>query len=167
MRPKIPMDERLASHLNRNGRQVGDLTPCWEWTGKTDKDGYARITVQTPAGPRGVRVHRIAYELSNGPIPDGLWVLHRCDNPLCSNPAHLFLGDNATNQQDCIRKGRRGRTGPRGERHPSAKMTEALVREARARHAAGARLRDLTRDYAVTKGNMWNILHGRAWKDVV
>lgn len=166
MRHKIPMDERLALNRNKNGRQVRDLTPCWEWTGKTDKNGYARITVQTPAGPRGVFVHRIAYELSNGPLPDGLWVLHQCDNPSCSNPDHLFLGDNAANQQDCARKGRRGRTGARCERHPSAKLTNDQVREIRGLHAAGARLRDLTYTYGLTKGHMWKVVHGVHWKEV-
>ncbi len=75
---------------------------CWEWTGcKSSGTGYGR------AGKRW-SAHRLAFEFCVGPIPSGAFVLHRCDNPPCCNPAHLFLGDAAANARDMARKGRVG-----------------------------------------------------------
>lgn len=78
---------------------------CWEWKANRDRGGYGRMTV---AGtPRKIdSAHRVAWQLTNGPIPDGLWVLHRCDNRGCVNPAHLFLGTRTDNVRDMMAKGR-------------------------------------------------------------
>lgn len=79
-----------------------ELGPCWAWTGYANrgrgivKDGGRYVTVAP----------RMSWELHNGPIPDGLWVLHKCDNPPCTRPEHLFLGTNADNTKDCWNKGR-------------------------------------------------------------
>lgn len=78
---------------------------CWVWTGARNAQGYGRMT----AGSRGagyLRAHRVSWELANGPVPKGLWVLHRCDNPPCVNPAHLWLGTRLDNMRDCSAKGR-------------------------------------------------------------
>jgi len=98
--------ERLAAGLVRkpNG--------CLEWTGTTDKDGYGRFQVNG----KTTRTHRVAWTLANGPIPDGLHVLHHCDNPPCGETeptegypeGHLFLGTVADNMADKIAKGREG-----------------------------------------------------------
>lgn len=81
---------------------------CWEWVGST-RNGYGCIR------PIGVTKysHRVSWELHNGPIPDGLWVLHKCDNRKCVNPDHLFLGTNQDNVNDKMSKGR----GPVGARN--------------------------------------------------
>jgi len=92
---------------------------CWLWMGARTKLGY---------GQRGGRktgrryTHRLSWEMRFGPIPEGLCVLHHCDNPPCVNPDHLFLGTKKDNTQDMIAKGR-GR-GPRfsGETHPGARL---------------------------------------------
>jgi hypothetical protein len=77
---------------------------CWEWQGARLPHGYGHLSVPD----RGhVNAHRIAWELTNGEIPDGLWVLHHCDNPPCVRPDHLFLGTAQDNVDDSIRKGRR------------------------------------------------------------
>ena len=83
---------------------------CWEWTGaRAGELGYGCL------GGKGPRAHRLSWEIHNGPIPDGLWVLHKCDNPPCVNPRHLFLGTRTDNIRDMFAKGR-GRPGPGGAR---------------------------------------------------
>lgn len=98
---------------------------CWIWTGARHRKGYGRFAV---ANRRKVYAHRYSWELAHGPIPDGLFVLHRCDNPPCVNPGHLFLGTNQDNMRDAAAKGRLV---------SRAKLTEAIVTSMRRRHAAG------------------------------
>src|SRR5690349_13982377 len=78
-------------------------TPCIEWDGTRHVKGYGQITIRG----RTVRAHRLAWEKANGPIPEGMMVCHKCDNPPCINPEHLFLGTSKDNAQDSIIKGRR------------------------------------------------------------
>lgn len=94
------------------------LTDCVPWSGKRDRDGYGTIGK--------VRAHRQAYIDAYGDIPDGLHVLHECDNPPCVNPAHLRLGTNLDNIQDKVRKGRARGQG-KGSKHTNSKLTEADV----------------------------------------
>lgn len=76
---------------------------CWEWVGARHTGGYGAISVNG----HQERAHRVSWMIHHGEIPDGLWVLHRCDNPPCVNPAHLFVGSDADNLSDAIAKGRR------------------------------------------------------------
>lgn len=79
---------------------------CWIWThAKMAKGGYGRITFKQ-GSQVGVGAHRVSWELHNGPIPNGMWVLHRCDVPACVNPDHLFLGNASDNALDAVSKGR-------------------------------------------------------------
>lgn len=80
---------------------------CWVWSGSLNSKGYGRITVDK----RRLLVHRVAWVELRGELPDGVGVLHTCDNPPCFNPEHLFLGDGVANMQDAISKGRDGGTG--------------------------------------------------------
>lgn len=99
------------SHADKNGPTLRvDLGPCWVWLRHKKANGYG----QTSA-PGTRYAHRRAWELANGPIPIGLWVLHRCDNPPCVNPQHLFLGNRADNVRDMVSKGRHG-----FHRHPES-----------------------------------------------
>lgn len=93
-RPSV--EERLEAGLVRQSNG------CLEWTGGRGPRGYGKIMV---AGEH-LRTHRVAWELANGPIPDGLWVLHRCDNPPCCDVGHLWLGTHVDNQADKAAKGR-------------------------------------------------------------
>lgn len=88
--------DRLAAGLARkpNG--------CLEWTGSTNARGYGQIKIDG----KPIKTHRLAWELANDEIPDGLHVLHHCDVPLCCNPEHLFLGTQADNMADMAAKGR-------------------------------------------------------------
>lgn len=88
-------EERFWSKVTRSDR-------CWEWQGPRDHDGYGFIKVMRCSR----RAHRCSWELCVGPIPNNLFVLHRCDNPPCVNPAHLFLGTARDNALDMVGKGR-------------------------------------------------------------
>jgi len=99
---------------------------CWPWTGGMIR-GYGVFTVPK-AKQRNRRASRFSFELSNGPIPEGLCVCHRCDNPPCVNPSHLFLATNRENTADKVRKKRH----LFGEKHLQAKLTQADVLAIRA-----------------------------------
>lgn len=94
------------AHVIRN--EVG----CWGWNGATfsSSGGYAALRDHT----RTVRAHRVSWELHRGTIPAGLWVLHHCDNPVCTNPDHLFLGTHDDNMADMVAKGRHRSAKTRG-----------------------------------------------------
>lgn len=114
---------------------------------------------------RMYRTHRLSWELANGPIPDGLWVLHTCDNPPCVNPAHLFLGTAADNNADMIAKGRHAQQIPamRGEGNPSAKLRAADVRAIRARVALGASQAATARQFGVSRSLVNQVVRGHVW----
>lgn len=108
---------------------------CWVWLAGKDKDGYGNFSVGQRATARPVRAHRVAWELTHGSIPDGLFVLHECDNPPCVRPDHLFLGTNQNNMDDMVAKGRGSigiRNGkytqpertPRGDQHWKRRSTK-------------------------------------------
>lgn len=106
--------------------------------------------------------HRLAWEFARGPIPEGQWVLHRCDNPPCCNPSHLFLGTQTENDADRTTKGRSSR----GGRHPYAKLNEDAVRIVRRRFAAGEHARDLATEFSVSSTTLWQAATGKTWRHV-
>ena len=99
--------DRFWHKVNRAGPVVrAELGPCWTWTGRRYRDGYGEFRRSELGVVRRVASHRVAWELTNGAIPTGLLVLHRCDNPPCCNPDHLFLGNTKDNVLDMWAKGR-------------------------------------------------------------
>lgn len=103
---------------------------CVEWVRALNPGGYGRIGKGSrQAG--NVVTHRLSWELAHGPIPEGMCVLHRCDNPPCCNPDHLFLGTLSDNTQDMLSKGRGKGHLCAGEANPSARLTDAQVAELR------------------------------------
>jgi hypothetical protein len=136
---------------------VGGDDGCWEWQAGKNRWGYGHHVIRC----KRVGAHRMAWIYANGEIPDGLHVLHHCDNPGCCNPKHLFLGTNIDNIQDKCRKGRQSR--PKGEAHPGARLTEADVRRIRDRAKAGVRKTALAREYGVSQPHISYICSGRFW----
>lgn len=135
---------------------------CWPWIGARFAKGYGRVRISRT---KTRMAHRIAFELANGcQIPDGMMVCHRCDNPPCCNPQHLFLGTARDNVRDCMHKNRRADL--KGERHPSVKLTVADVLTIRARRVAGERLQDIAAAFGVTIQNVHCICARKTWGHV-
>ena len=105
-----------------------NVTRCWEWTAARHKKGYGHVKIENKL----YKSHRISYELAFGEIPNGLWVLHHCDNPPCCNPAHLFLGTNQDNVDDMTLKGRDRKA--HGESNGNVKLSDEQVAEIRRRY---------------------------------
>jgi hypothetical protein len=150
---------RFSEHF---WHQVQKDTECWEWTAATTPAGYGKLTFYGES----LAAHRVSWELSNGPIPDGLWVLHRCDNPPCVRPEHLFLGTPRDNTLDMHLKGRAGIRGARGSRNAKAKLTEEDIIRIRDRFAAGEMIVSLAVEYVVSVASVSNIVNGRTWGHV-
>jgi hypothetical protein len=132
---------------------------CWEWTGTRNPAGYGLINVRD--SPR--LAHRVAYTLANGSIPLGMSVLHKCDNPGCVRPDHLFIGTLADNNADMRTKGRQRGPSLKGSTNPNALLTEAKVRAIRKSNAKGT---DLARKYGVTETTISSIRLRRSWGHV-
>ena len=129
---------------------------CWPWTGPRSGAGYGRFSYSGRRYP----AHRIAYELLDGHIPAGLLVCHRCDNPPCYNPAHLFLGTMADNMADMVSKGRQNK----GERHHWAVYTEAQMSESLTMYRDGVSWADILARTGVSKCSVYFAARGRSWK---
>ena len=137
---------------------LADVNECWTWIGARSPYGYGRIYVKG----RVEQAHRVAWELTYGAVPDGLIVCHRCDNPPCVNPRHLFLGTLSDNTQDMIRKGRN--VPPRGERSGRARLDERTVRKARAMARSGLGPREIARCIGAPYATVHHAISGYSWK---
>lgn len=113
-----------------------------------------------------VAAHRYSWEITYGPIPDGLFVCHHCDNPRCVRPDHLFLGTPLANARDMARKGRKAIVSLPGERHPGSKLTDDAVREIRRRRSLGETTRRLGAEFGVSGPLISYIANRKAWRHV-
>jgi hypothetical protein len=156
--PSYSDDRAEARFWSKVRRADGDA--CWEWQGARRARGYGFF------GRRGYKLaHRFAWEITSGPIPDGQFVCHRCDNPPCCRPDHLFLGTPADNSADMVAKGRTA--SPRGTAHGQARFTAEQVREMRRRYSdGGVSTHTLARQYDVGAMNVWRVVTGRSYRDV-
>lgn len=134
---------------------------CWPWTGATHQ-GYGWFRLRDES----VAASRFAWSLVNGPIPDGLYVCHSCDNRPCCNPAHLWLGTHADNVRDMFAKGRQTQVHAHGEAIACARLSEEDVVAIRARHAAGESKRSLGFAYGVHRRTIQDLLRGHTWRHV-
>ena len=171
---------KLAAALGWADGRIVAVGECWEWTAGRDKDGYGKIQISS----KSWRAHRYVFQQTVGEI-DGLLVCHRCDNPSCVRPEHLFLGTHADNAADRKAKGRScsgdqhiARLDPswpwahgwskrksvcHGTKHPSAKLCEDQVREIRKLSAAGRSQRRLAAEFGVSRNAIRCVLSGRSW----
>lgn len=158
--------ERFLARVDRSN-SVG----CWLWPGAINNHGYGRVFLP---GRAEMYAHRYAWGLAFGAVPDGLRVLHHCDNPPCvkTEPdelfprGHLFLGTQAENLADCITKGRARRNPLRGSRSPTAKLTEADVVEMRRLVAAGEPRRSVSAAFGVSESLLEKIVLRVRWAHV-
>jgi hypothetical protein len=165
--------ERFWSRVER-----GPSDACWLWRAGIDKDGYGKFVIEWDRQHRRVkncRAHRVSYELAHGPIPGGLHCLHRCDNPGCVNPSHLFLGttlDNTADRQAKRRQARGLRQGAhtrperrvRGERVGNSKLSSAQVLAVRDALSRKLRTqRQLARELGVHQTTISLIWQGKNW----
>ena len=135
-------------------------TGCWHWTGSLDRKGYGSLRFPSE---RIRRAHRASWLLHFG-HPGAALVCHRCDNPKCVNPAHLFLGTTDDNMKDAAAKGRL--PGPHWSNHNNRRLDPDKVREIRTRYAAGETQQQLADFFGVAVGTIHYIVRRTTWKHV-
>jgi hypothetical protein len=128
--------------------------------GSRRQHGYGQV--KSPW--KNEKAHIVAYALSTSKAPDGAHVLHRCDNPPCCNPAHLWLGTHAENMRDMVAKARQSR--PRGESSGRAKLIAENVREIRRRYDGGETQRGMAREFGVSPKAIRSLIQGKSWGHV-
>lgn len=167
--PKVAPEIRFWRHVEKT-------EGCWIWKGAVT--GYACSGMRYGAFCRSVgdvwRAHRFSYLMAYGEIPEGMCVCHKCDNPPCVRPDHLFLATHTENCYDSIRKGRAYAFRPASERHcvvgsknPFAKLTEAKVFQLRRIRLKGMQVKRMAQFFGMKRKNMCAIVNGtRLWKHV-
>lgn len=150
----LPVALRLARGSIRN-----EKTGCIEWAGSKNRKGYGKISIGSNTK---LTAHRVAWEEANGPIPKGMCVLHRCDNPACINTDHLFLGTFADNHKDMDAKGRRGVL--RGASNGASKLTEEQILQILSDRRT---LREIAEDYGISFSHAGAIRRGDRWAHVI
>lgn len=156
MNKQIPVEKRFWTRVKKTKE-------CWIWQGALRGGGYGAVWI---GGGKGGHhpAHRIAYELTYGPISPAIQVLHNCDNPPCVRPDHLFLGTSLTNMQDKIKKGRAGNTRPHHFTYHNAKLTPVLAAQIRNEYKPYlVSLSALAHKYGVSKRAVLRVIHHVTW----
>lgn len=146
-------------------------TGCRVWMRNRKKTQYGLAYGKTQASPRKTQspgkywsTHRLMWRVVKGPIPEGKFVLHKCNNPPCINIEHLYIGDHNQNMQDKVKANRQSFS--RGELHPLAKITEEDVRVIRKLYAMGIVPRVIAEKYNLTKDGVYQAATRRTWSHV-
>lgn len=155
----LPAQERFWHHVS-----PGAPEECWLWRGATMRNGYGQMSV----GAHTPGAHRVSWEIHFGPIPDGMFVCHRCDTRNCVNPHHLFLGTHSDNMRDMAEKGRATqRPIPlRGEDSPHAKFKNQDILLIREMAAQGIVQRVIAEQFGTSQQVIANIVNRRRWAHV-
>ncbi len=132
---------------------------CWNWQACMTRLGYGLFWFSS----KNRSAHRVAWILTHGEIPNGLHVLHKCDNPACVNPSHLFLGTQRDNIHDAIEKGRHKLPDNRGERCGTSKLTRTDVLEIRRLSGLGAKQKKIAAMFQVSQSNISMIVNHKNW----
>ena len=138
----LTIEERFWQKVDRSGE-------CWLWTASCYQRGYGQFS---PAHKVRAKAHRFSWELTNGKIPNGMYVLHTCDVRACVNPEHLFLGTHEDNMKDMRIKGRSG-----------IKLTALKVKEIRLMFEQGISLTQIGNTFSVSTGHVASIINGEKW----
>jgi hypothetical protein len=167
VRTSKPTEERFWSHVEKK-----ELDECWEWQARKNMWGYGvfHIGLQTKLA------HRVRWEIDYGEIPTGMCILHKCDNPACVNPSHLWIGTHKDNSDDKMAKGRESHKSTpkkpeskvymRGSRQGSSKLKEENVIAIRIFYQLGSTLSELAKMYNISKSVICNIVHRKSWTHV-
>jgi hypothetical protein len=154
------IEDRFWEKVNRDGPiQYHMDTPCWEWIHTLWPSGYGKFKCEH----KNKRANRVAWVITYGKIPDGMLVLHDCDNPKCVNPEHLFLGTHLDNAKDREQKGRGRNWRAQGDKHPNAKLTLEKVAQIRQRFANGETARDLAKEFGIHHQTIYPIISRKRW----
>jgi hypothetical protein len=153
-------EQQKLDRLKQNfDKFVNRKSDCWDWTGRIEK-GYPKLSCRKGLGANFG--HRASWIIYYGEIPPGKSVLHKCDNPKCTNPDHLFLGTNADNINDMLIKQRN----PKGSKVGTAKLNESNVLEIKKKLACGEKLVDIAKKYCVTIQAISMIKRNKNWKHI-
>lgn len=147
---------RFFSNVSSMGKDQ-----CWQWTGIRNSNGYGRF----PYKDAHLLAHRLAYVIFYGDVPKGFCVCHKCDNRLCVNPYHLWLGTQAENLQDAARKGRMYQPNTRAEKNGNTCLTWEKVRTIRKMKKAGTKNYHLAGLFGVSASTIGNIVKQETWKE--
>ncbi|MCW2900315.1 MAG: endonuclease [Streptosporangiaceae bacterium] len=159
-RRRKSLEERFWSKVDKAGPD-----DCWPWNRSRTEGGYGQFKVRAGASPQ--KASRVAWALVHGPIPEGLVVCHRCDNPPCCNPAHLFLGTIADNNADKITKGRQAETRPELVAvlvSRVRRLSNEQIDEVRRLHATGQSCRTIARRFDVHHTTIVRLTNGTHWR---
>jgi hypothetical protein len=147
----VPIEERVKKRTVMQGE-------CLIWMGSRTTAGYGMISINDKTSS----LSRAVWESANGPIPPGMQVMHKCDNPPCCNIEHLTLGTPKDNQQDCTNKDRR----PVGDRHYHSKLSSKDISGIRVFLESGMKHKNIAEMYGVSKSNITVINRGKGWKHI-
>lgn len=143
-------------------QKVEKTDTCWVWrASKKNRHGHGQFGLSHHGSMRAIPAHRVSWQLTFGVIPNGLYVCHKCDNPSCVRPDHLFLGTQKDNMQDAVAKGRMAR----GER--LGKLTETQIKEIRSLfQTTSLTQKELAEHFEISRANMHRILHRKVWTHI-